>query len=220
MSYLVVPGSFAPKCPKYAKGRTSQNVHSISYHRCNFNCEFCFFKYYKHTNNYVDFSAEEFEELVNKLLPTGQMLIEKLIQTNLVDLFGISLKGLSAAEAVKRSGTRNEESCWGNVLKSISIISNNSAADLIVTYVCYDDFETRYLDEFAHILLKYQNVFLKINNYQPNEDHPTPNLRPQEPLLLADMIESYVKEHPIWKGRVTLVNGPKAISDASEIIWI
>lgn len=52
MSYLVVPGSFAPKCPKYAKGRTSQNVHSISYHRCNFNCEFCFFKYYKHTNNY------------------------------------------------------------------------------------------------------------------------------------------------------------------------
>lgn len=258
MSYLVVPGSFAPKCPKYVKGRTSQNVHSISYHRCNFNCEFCFFKYYKHTNNYVDFSAEEFEELVNKLLPTGQMfkftggeptlnpelerdlsivkqaggtcfvdtngsfpmLIEKLIQTNLVDLFGISLKGLSAAEAVKRSGTRNEESCWGNVLKSISIISNNSAADLIVTYVCYDDFETRYLDEFAHILLKYQNVFLKINNYQPNEDHPTPNLRPQEPLLLADMIESYVKEHPIWKGRVTLVNGPKAISDASEIIWI
>lgn len=114
------------------------------------------FKYYKHTNNYVDFSAEEFEELVNKLLPTGQMfkftggeptlnpelerdlsivkqaggtcfvdtngsfpmLIEKLIQTNLVDLFGISLKGLSAAEAVKRSGTRNEESCWGNVLKA------------------------------------------------------------------------------------------------------
>ena len=49
------------------------------------------------------------------------MLIEKLIQTNLVDLFGISLKGLSAAEAVKRSGTRNEESCWGNVLKSISM---------------------------------------------------------------------------------------------------
>ena len=73
MSYLVVPGAFAPKCPKYAKGELPTNVHSISYCKCNFNCEFCFFKYYKDTNKYIDYSEEQFERLVRELLPSGNM---------------------------------------------------------------------------------------------------------------------------------------------------
>ncbi|MCI7796802.1 MAG: radical SAM protein, partial [Lachnospiraceae bacterium] len=126
----------------------------------------------------MEFSADEFRQLVTDLMPRGSTfkftggeptlnpslardlaiakslgcttfldtngsspgIIRKLIQENLVDLFGISLKGLSAEEAVRRSGVNNRKLCWDNVLESIDFIANRSSCDVIVTYVCYEDF--------------------------------------------------------------------------------
>lgn len=255
MSYLVIPGSFAPKCPKYAKGEFPANVHSISYCSCNFNCEFCFFKYYKDTNKYIDYSEEQFECLVQKLLPSGKMfkftggeptlngdlirdliivkksdglcfldtngsspgLIRELLKRKLIDLFGISLKGLTEQEAVSRSGVRNSRLCWDNVLESMSLISDDPSCDLIVTYVCYDDFELDNLIAFSDILERFNNVYLKINNYQPNQDHPTPGLNPKPPVQLHKLLKEFLLEHPSWKDRITLVDGPKAVSELKEV---
>lgn len=255
MPYLVVPGSFAPKCPKYAKGELPTNVHSISYCRCNFNCEFCFFKYYKDTNKYIDYSEEQFECLVQKLLPSGKMfkftggeptlngdlirdllivkksgglcfldtngsspmLVRELLKRKLIDLFGISLKGLTEQEAVRRSGVRNSKLCWDNVLESMSLISGDPSCDLIATYVCYDDFELDDLIAFSNILDNFDNVYLKINNYQPNQEHPTPGLNPKPPIQLHKLLKEFLLTHPSWKDRITLVDGPKAVSELKEV---
>lgn len=255
MSYLVVPGAFAPKCPKYAKGELPTNVHSISYCKCNFNCEFCFFKYYKDTNKYIDYSEEQFECLVRELLPSGNMfkftggeptlnsdlirdllivkkmgglcfldtngsspkIVRDLLERKLIDLFGISLKGLTAQEAMGRSGVRNSKHCWDNVLESMSLISDNPTCELIVTYVCYDDFELNDLIAFSDILEKYDGVYLKINNYQPNRDYPTPGLKPKSPSLLHNILKEFLVAYPMWKDRITLVDGPKAVSELKEV---
>ncbi len=196
MPYLIVPSSFAPKCPKYTAGAVPQNVHSISYCKCNFDCEFCFFKYYQSTNQYVDFSPDEFEQLVRELLPRGSMfkftggeptlnpdlprdleivkklggtcfldtngsspkIIENLLQRGLVDLYGISLKGLTEEEARKRSGVANTKLCWHNVLQNIKTISDSGRADVIVTYVCYSSFDIETLTAFSQLLLGVKNV--------------------------------------------------------------
>lgn len=255
MPYLVVPGSFAPKCPKYAKGEPTINVHSISYCKCNFNCEFCFFKYYKNTNKYIDYSESQFESVVKKLLPSGKMfkftggeptlnedlmrdllivkklggicfldtngssprLIKELLERKLIDLVGISLKGLTEQEAVRRSGVRNSRLCWDNVLESMSLISDDLFCDLIVTYVCYDDFELADLIVFSDILKNFDNVYLKINNYQSNQDHPTPGLVPKPPVQLRKLLKEFLVVQPSWKDRITLVDGPKAIAELKEV---
>ncbi|MCR5523879.1 MAG: radical SAM protein [Clostridia bacterium] len=258
MSYLVVPGSFSPKCPLYVKNDFPTNVHSISYCKCNFMCEFCFFKYYKNTNKYINYSAEQFELLVNQLLSKGKMfkftggeptlnknlirdlyivkkaggecfldtngsspqIIKQLLELKLISLFGISLKGLSASEATKRSGIDNQGICWDNVIKSMSLISENSSCNLIVTYVCYDNFNLEKLIGFSKILENFNNVYLKINNFQPNLDHPTPGLLPKDPTDLRQIIKLFLKDYPSWKNRITLVDGPKAVSDIKEVIWM
>lgn len=256
MPYLIVPSSFAPKCHKYAQGTEPKNVHSVSYCKCNFNCEFCFFKYYKDTNQYQDFTPDSFADMVRELLPRGEMfkftggeptlnselkrdlaivkqlggkcfldtngsspaIVADLLNAHLVDLFGISLKGLSEEETIKRSGVKNSKLCWENVLRSIQLVSDDKDAEIIVTYVCYEDFELDNLISFANILSPYTNVYLKINNFQPNLDHPTPELQPKDPNSLTNLIKTFVLNNPIWHGRVTLINGPKAVEDLNEVV--
>lgn len=256
MPYLIVPSSFAPKCPKYIEGESPRNVHSISFCKCNFNCEFCFFHYYIDTNNYIDYSPEQFKTLASDLIIRGNMfkftggeptlnpnleqdlsiikkiggkcfldtngsnpkIIRRLVDQELVDLFGISLKGLSSEEAMHRSRVKNRKTCWDNVLESLSIISNSSNCDLIVTYVCYEDFSMEMLLNFSIILEQYSNTFLKINNFQPNPDHPTPGLKPKNQNELERLISEFVVKRPKWKNRITIVDGPKAVSELSELI--
>ncbi len=258
MAYLVVPGSFAMKCSRFVTGEEPQNAHSISYCRCNFDCEFCFFKYYQPTNRYEEFTAETFEAMVRRLLPEGQVFkftggepalnpdlrrdlkivkrlggitfldtngsmperILPLMEEGLVDLFGISLKGLSAEEAVRRSGGRPGKICWDNVLFSIGQIAVHPSCDVIVTYVCYDAFRAETLEAFGEILSRYPKVYLKINNYQPNREHPTPGLSPKDPAELVKILMTFVDKNPQWKGRVTLVPGPQAVEQFSKVIML
>ena len=139
------------------------------------------------------------------------------MERKLIDLFGISLKGLTAQEAMGRSGVRNSKHCWDNVLESMSLISDNPTCELIVTYVCYDDFELNDLIAFSDILEKYDGVYLKINNYQPNQDYPTPGLKPKSPSLLHNILKEFLVAYPMWKNRITLVDGPKAVSELKEV---
>ena len=56
----------------------------------------------------------------------GSMLniIKGLLDENLVDVLGVSLKGLNEEEALETSGIKNVSLCWNNVLETIKIASN------------------------------------------------------------------------------------------------
>lgn len=74
-------------------------------------------------------------------------IIEDLLSKNLVDVLGISLKGLSKLEAQKKSRVSNATLCWDNVWKVIGVASS-AKAEVIVTYVVNQDFSFTTLKNF------------------------------------------------------------------------
>lgn len=252
MPYLIVKNSFAPKCPWYMNERS--NVHSISYNRCNFDCEYCFFNNYRYTNEYVEYDTEQFKNLVNELIKTGNMfkftggeptlnprlmddikivkdvggkvfldtnasnnkIIEALLREKLVDLFGISIKGLTMEEAVSRSRVKNHRIVWDNVHDSIDQIAK-SGQKLIITYVCYEDFSIEKLVDFSEMFVAYDGVYLKVNNYQPDVHFKKINDKPKDREQLEKILSQFVKDYPVWKDRIVLVGGKDAVYNQKKI---
>lgn len=68
MAYAFYQNSFAPKCPSVIINSDTNKIHSVSYNKCNFSCEYCFFKYYKDISNYKDVSEKEYEDITMNLL--------------------------------------------------------------------------------------------------------------------------------------------------------
>lgn len=62
-------------------------------------------------------------------------VIRELINERLVDVLGISLKGLTADEAANVSHVRKTELCWENVLETIKFASQTPDLRVIITYV-------------------------------------------------------------------------------------
>lgn len=253
MAYAFYQNSFAPKCPSVIINSDTNKIHSVSYNKCNFSCEYCFFKYYKDISNYKDVSEKEYEDIINEFIKYGNAfkftggeptlnphlvndlkvvkklggivyldtnglrpeVIESLLREQLVDYFGISLKGLSVDEAVSRSGIQNGELCWERVFQSMDAISRNKKT-MIVTYVVYDNFTVDKMEVFADILKAYPEVYLKINNFQPNKDHAVA-CKSKEKEELRSIIQDFLDNHLEWKGRITLVENAAAIEDVEKV---
>ena len=253
MAYAFYPNSFAPKCPTVILGGKNEKLHSVSYNNCNFNCEYCFFRYYKDYACYKEYSNKEFESMIKKLTNMGTSfkftggeptlnphlmedlrvvkkmggvvyldtngsrpeIIEILLREELVDFFGISLKGLEKMEAVKRSGISNAKLCWDNVFYSMNSISKYKKT-MIITYVVYDDFCLDTMNYFADIIEAYPNVFLKINNFQSNKEHKL-EFEAKDSMELRSIIKEFVGIRSEWKGRITLIENASAIENIENV---
>lgn len=256
MPYLIVENAFSPKCPLYGVEFDGKNVHSISYNKCNFRCEYCYFYDYLNTNHYVEYSEKaliaKFYEMIKKGIffkftggePTlnpnierdicivkslggkvfldtngsNTCIVEKLIDKEMIDLIGISLKGLDKKEALKRSGIKKEELCWDKVFRTIDLVSK-SKVNLIITYVCYKDFDYSQLVKFSSLLEGYPGVFLKINNFQQLKKDNR-NIQPAEQNRLLEVANRFVDERPEWRGRITLVLGEDAVKDFEKLVIV
>lgn len=151
----------------------------------------------------------------------GSMLniIKKLLRENLIDVLGISLKGLTEQEALKTSGVKNPILCWYNVLETIKIASNCENVRVIVTYVAFDDFDYMKLCGFAKILEDINNnIYLKINNLC-GDKHRDMNLKALDEDVLPKMISEFVKKNPKWKDRVILINSSEGVTDYTKIMF-
>jgi len=146
-------------------------------------------------------------------------VISQLLENQLVDVIGISLKGLSVEDAMKRSNILNAQLCWGKVLRSIELASSYPNVRVIITYVFYNNAGFAELERFSKIISCYPNVYLKINNLH-YKIHNSSNLKPIDSQAFCKMAHSFVDFHPEWKGRMIVVDSQEAISDYEKIIFL
>lgn len=145
-------------------------------------------------------------------------VIHQLLDNHLVDVLGISLKGLCREEAMRNSSTRDGQLCWDNVLRSAEIASSFPDVRLIITYVFYNNAGMAELERFAEIIKSYPNVYLKINNLHYSV-HNQPGLTAIDSQEFMNLADQFASCHPEWKGHIIVVNSQEAISDYSKIVF-
>lgn len=146
-------------------------------------------------------------------------VIQQLLDNHLVDVLGLSLKGLSREAAIKRSRRRDGRLCWDNVLRSAEIGSVHPEVRMIITYVFYDNAGLEELVSFSDLIRCFPNVYLKINNLHYTV-HNQSGLTPIDSHVFLNMARTFVNTHPEWKGRVIVVDSREAISDYGKIVFI
>lgn len=143
--------------------------------------------------------------------------IKPLLDAGLVDILGISLKGLSAEEATATAKITNSKLCWDNVFESIKLGSEAKDVKVILTYVaCDGHFNDDSLNSLAEKLKDYPDVTLKINNCYLNEsiEFRRKGLDKSE---IYSMVERFVERHPEFKGRTVLFRDHDSCVDQSKI---
>lgn len=150
----------------------------------------------------------------NGSLPT---IVEKLLKKNLVDVLGVSLKGLTKEEAIATAGIKNSNLCWDNVLKTIALSSKYKNVRTIVTFVAYNNFNYGDMQKFADILDKLgDRIYLKINNLC-GEKRRDKSLKPLSKENLQKIIKQFLNKNKKWKGRIILINDSRAITEYNAI---
>ena len=130
--------------------------------------------------------------------------VKELLEAGLVDIVGISLKGLNAQEAADTARIKNSKLCWDNVWETIDIISKYENVNLIITFVaCEGYFKESDLDTLAKLLAPYPRITLKINNCY-TEDYIKNNRKGLDKSEIYAMVERFVERYPEYKGRTVL----------------
>lgn len=148
-----------------------------------------------------------------------ERLVEKLLNENLIDVLGISLKGLTPEEAIRTSGVQNKKICWDNPILSIKDALNHKDVRVIVTYVAYDDFKYENLCSFAKILESIgDNIYLKLNNLC-GDMHRDKEIKAVAEQKLKEIMNRFIEENNKWKGKTILINSSNAVTDYSKILF-
>lgn len=145
-------------------------------------------------------------------------IVKELIDDGLIDVLGISLKGISKERAVEVTHCKKSELCWDNAIETIRI-GNNSGIRTIVTHVFYNDAGVDELEYFAGFIEPYKNVFLKMNNLLFDKHH-SDGLQPIDKQLFLNTAREFAARHERWKGRIIVVNDESAISHYESVIFL
>lgn len=151
---------------------------------------------------------------------SNPQILEGLIQKGLVDVLGISLKGIDAEEALKTANIKNKTLIWDNVWETIDMASKYSdSVRLIVTLVFTQENREGRLTKFSNMLKKFPNVYMKINNLQRDDHQESLNIHSIEISSLHNEIEKFVDENEEWKNRVIYIPGADGVSNYDSIIF-
>lgn len=143
--------------------------------------------------------------------------VRSAVENSLVDVLGISLKGVTPEEAVKTSGVNNATLCWDNVLDSIACGAERDAVDVIVTYVVTSKTDLKALETFTALFSGSSNVYLKINNFQRSKYTRDVDLAPYAIDSLREALQQLVQRNPQMRGKLIFVGSPMGISNSEGI---
>ena len=87
-------------------------------------------------------------------------MIKQACDEDLIDVLGISLKGLTPEEAMSVSGVSKRQLCWDNVLKTIRYAADSSNTDVLIAYVVDRTTSRSDLDRFAFSETRYLNSLI------------------------------------------------------------
>lgn len=144
-------------------------------------------------------------------------VVRRALERCLVDVLGISLKGISPQEAMKTSGISRAELCWDNVMESICCGSQQEGVDVIVTYVVTSKTDLAALERFAALFDGMGNVYLKINNFQESEYTKNLGFAPFDPSELRTALQELIKNRPNLSSKVIYIRGTSGINNLNGI---
>lgn len=139
------------------------------------------------------------------------------VSRGLVDVAGLSLKGLNPSESKLISRCVKKSMCWDNVFRAIDICCSNDISTL-VTIVCYSDFSLKDLEEFASLLAPYPDVYLKLNSWIPDEAIPYFGKTEPSTSHIRTIIDDFLHLHPSWRNRIVFIPELAAASEESRIV--
>jgi len=144
-------------------------------------------------------------------------VIEDLLKIGLVNVLGISLKGVTKEESVQVS-RRNSTLSWDNVFKTLRTAGNYTKVHTIVTLVFTKANYKGRINIFADLIKDIPNVQLKVNNLLGNNHKPnTYELIRVQSEDLVDEVENFIAKNIEWKDRLILINTLGAVNDYSKI---
>lgn len=144
-------------------------------------------------------------------------VMQRLLSQDLVDVLGVSLKGLTQEEALQRSQVNDPALCWEHVWSTVEAAARSPRTEVIITYVCTEGFTLEKLRAFSALLAPYPNLYLKINNYQADNGLAGCPHQPCDPEELSAIVSTFVQEAPQWTGRIILIPGSAAVQNFSRI---
>lgn len=145
-------------------------------------------------------------------------VIENLARKSLIDVLGISMKGITSDEALSTARIANRKLCWDNVFNTMDIMERYEIP-MIVTMVLHNAVSVDNIYCFADFLEKYNYVRLKINNLLEVEFQDGHFEKTNE-LLLKNAVDRMISDRPRWKGRVTLVNSNDATTNNKAVLFL
>lgn len=144
-------------------------------------------------------------------------VIRTACDEGLLDILGISLKGLTPEEAINVSGVKQQNLCWDNVLKTIHYVAKAGRADVIITYVVDSRTALSDLNRFIELFRSEPSVYFKVNNFQESKYTVDTGLSPCSSDALRESLRNIVLNHNELSGRIIFVDGAKGISNISGI---
>ena len=144
-------------------------------------------------------------------------MIKQACDEGLIDVLGISLKGLTPEEAMSVSGVRKRQLCWDNVLKTIRCAADSANTDVLITYVVDRTTSLSDLDRFFELFRSERSIYFKVNNFQESEFTADTCLHPYAGDLLRKALQSAAARHSELQGRIIFVEGTKGIRDSSGV---
>lgn len=142
-------------------------------------------------------------------------VIKTIVDLNLVDVFGFSLKGIDLKTAKSVSSIDDSDLVWNNVFKSISYSISNGI-HVIVTMVC---FSTTTFDDIITFSKFFSpgTVELKLNNYCDNGINEYMSL---SPAMLVEYGNHLIRYDNKWKGHVIIINDVNAVHSYEKILFL
>jgi len=148
-------------------------------------------------------------------------VISNLLNDELINVLGVSIKGLNVQESINTSGISNTKLVWDNVWETIHNACSYRKVKTILTYVVNKgtaNYES--LLVLSKLMQKYDNLYMKINNIMENNESKKNGLFAVEQSLLFKTLTMFVDCHPEWKGRCILINSDKAVGSFKDIVFL
>ena len=147
-------------------------------------------------------------------------VIRDALDRGLVDVLGLSLKGLDEKTCMETAQVARPGPVWDHVLESLDIACAHPGTTTIVTLVVDRDSASKdTLLSLAALLDGYPGVLMKINNIMENPESLRFGLHPADPALLVRLVSDFVDKNPRWKGRCILITSDKAVGSYDDILF-
>lgn len=145
-------------------------------------------------------------------------VIKRLIDDDLINVLGVSIKGVSKEEALRKANIKNSALCWDNVIETCNYA--HGKVTVILTYVVDSSSSIERLKSFCQMLSdkEIKVDYFKLNNLYGN-DLPDRTLKSVEENEFENICKMIADEFPELRNHIIGIPGWAAVREKSAILY-